>query len=169
MTETCAQCGFDGAVYDSDALVRAVRALAPRWRHLLGSAGPELRQRPSPGVWSAIEYAAHSVDVTALHVWGVEQALSGTEPALPPIDERFLDEVAATYGEADPEQVASALAMETNLLASLAADAGPAVWNRGLTIGDNRMDVRALLEHALHDSEHHLVDVERGLAYLRAG
>jgi hypothetical protein len=37
-----------------------------------------------------------------------------------------------------------------------------------LTIGDSRSDVRRLLEHALHDSLHHLADVERGLAALRA-
>jgi hypothetical protein len=39
---------------------------------------------------------------------------------------------------------------------------------RGLTIGDSRSDVRRLLEHALHDSLHHLEDVERGLSLLRA-
>jgi hypothetical protein len=167
MTETCAQCGFDGDVYDPDALIAAVRALGPRWRRLLMSTGDELRQRPAPGVWSAIEYASHTRDVTALHVWGVEQALTGTEPVLPPIDEGLVDAAAATYADADPATVARAIAMEANLLASLAADAGPEHWDRGLTIGDSRMDVRTLLEHALHDSEHHLIDVERGLAHLR--
>ena len=44
----------------------------------------------------------------------------------------------------------------------------PTAWSRGLTIGTDRSDVRRLLEHALHDSSHHLVDVERGLARLRA-
>ena len=70
MTETCAQCGFDGDVYDPDALIAAVRALGPRWRRLLMWTDDELRQRPAPGVWSAIEYASHTRDVTALHVWG---------------------------------------------------------------------------------------------------
>jgi hypothetical protein len=41
------------------------------------------------------------------------------------------------------------------------------MWSRGLTIGDDRSDVRRLLEHALHDSQHHLADVERGLTTLR--
>jgi len=36
-----------------------------------------------------------------------------------------------------------------------------------LTIVEQRMDVRALLEHALHDSSHHLQDVAQGLAQLR--
>ena len=33
-------------------------------------------------------------------------------------------------------------------------------------IGDTRQDVRALIEHALHDARHHLDDVRRGLEAL---
>ncbi len=51
--EECTACRFDGARYDEAALVEAVKNLAPRWRDLLGTAGEELRQRPSPAVWSA--------------------------------------------------------------------------------------------------------------------
>jgi hypothetical protein len=49
-----------------------------------------------------------------------------------------------------------------------ADDAGVEAWSRGLTLGDQRLDVRRMLEHALHDSTHHLADVERGFARLRA-
>ena len=41
------------------------------------------------------------------------------------------------------------------------------VGRAGSTIGGERSDVRRLLEHALHDSQHHLADVERGLTQLR--
>jgi len=44
--EQCAACGFDGARYDDGALLDAVRALGPRWRALLATAGGELRSRP---------------------------------------------------------------------------------------------------------------------------
>ena len=57
---------------------------------------------------------------------------------------------------------------EADRLARPADDAGSQAWSRGLTVGDSRMDVRRLLEHALHDSLHHLDDVERGLVVLRA-
>jgi hypothetical protein len=43
-------------------------------------------------------------------------------------------------------------------------DAGVDTWTRGLTVGEARSDVRRLLEHALHDSQHHLDDVQSGLA-----
>jgi len=165
--EHCDACGFDGAGYDDESLLESLRALGPRWQVLLEDAGSKLRIRPEPEVWSAIEYAAHSRDITALHVYGVEQALTRGEPIFPQIADDLVDSAAATYGDADPDDVVAALATQTSLLANVAHDAGSAAWSRGLTIGDNRSDVRRLLEHALHDSLHHLGDVERGLSRLR--
>ena len=166
--ERCAACDFDGGRYDDDALLDAIRALGPRWTTLLASAGGELRVRPAPEVWSAIEYAAHSRDITALHVFGVEQALTLEEPVIADIEaDDLIQTAAATYGDLDPDEVASALAGHATRLAELAAGAPGAAWSRGLTIGDARVDVRRLLEHALHDSRHHVDDVERGLARLR--
>jgi hypothetical protein len=166
--EVCDACGFDGAVYDDAALLDALRALGPSWRDLIAGAGPELRARPAPEVWSAIEYAAHSRDITALHVFAVEQALTLDEPAIPAIEADLVEEAAATYGDAEPDAVVAALEFHSSRLASLAEEAGADSWTRGFTIGDDRIEVRRLLEHALHDSRHHLLDVERGLAQLRS-
>ena len=165
--ERCEACDFDGGRFDDASLLDALRALGPRWRALLAAAGPELRERPEPEVWSAIEYAAHSRDITALHVFGVEQALTIDEPVIPDLDNDLVDAVATGYGAEDPEPVADALERESTRLAQLAADAGPGEWSRGFTIGAERVEVRRLLEHALHDSVHHVDDVERGLARLR--
>ena len=166
--ERCDACGFDGAIHDDDALIRALRALGLRWRTLLADSGAELRRRPEPSVWSAIEYAAHSRDVTALHAFGVEQALTGDEPAYPAIDgDDLIDAAAQTYGDADAGEVVDALDAAATRVARLAESAGTATWSRGITIGDARSDVRRMLEHALHDSVHHLDDVERGLLLLR--
>src|SRR4051812_29207857 len=150
--ERCDACDFDGARYDDAALLQALRELAPRWRSLLSEAGPELRARPEPEVWSALEYAAHSRDITALHGYGVEQALTLDEPSLPMIADDLVDSVAATYASADPEAVLDALEHHAQHLAQLADEAGPDRWSCGLTIGENRSDVRRMLEHALHDS-----------------
>jgi hypothetical protein len=166
--ERCDACDFDGSRYADDALLDALRALGPSWQRLLAGAGTELRQRPAPEVWSAIEYAAHSRDITELHVYGVEQALTGEEPVLPAIQGDIVDAVAVDYQRADPDAVVDALTRASTRLAQLAGDAGPAAWPRGITIGDDRIDVRRLLEHALHDSLHHVDDVERGLVALRS-
>jgi len=164
--EYCSACGFDGALYDDDALVASLRALGPQWAALIAGAGPARQERPAPDVWSAIEYAAHSRDITALHVFGVQQALTLDEPAFPLIADDLVESAAAGYADTDPVQVVDDIARETVRLADLADDAGYTAWSRGLTIGDDRSDVRGLLEHALHDSQHHLDDAERGLAQL---
>ena len=166
--ERCEACGFDGARYDDDALLEVIRSLGPRWQALLAESGAELRRRPAPEVWSALEYAAHSRDITALHVYGVEQALTIDEPVLPAIDPGLVDSVAEGYAGADPDATVAELGTQSARLAQLAGEAGEAAWTRGLTVGAERHEVRWLLEHALHDSVHHLDDVERGLSVLRA-
>jgi hypothetical protein len=164
--EQCIACGFDGRAYSDGELLEAMRDLGEKWCRQLGAAGAHLRTRPAPDTWSAIEYAAHSRDVTALHVYGVEQALTGNEPAFPPIGDDALEAAASSYSHADAGEVGAALAAAADRLAQLAADAGIDAWTRGLTVGGTRSDVRRLLEHALHDSQHHLNDVERGLGQI---
>jgi hypothetical protein len=167
--ERCEACGFDGASYTDAALLEALRSLQDRWRQQLGAASVELRIRPAPQTWSAIEYAAHSRDITALHAYGVEQALTHDEPAFPPIGDDVAEAAAVTYADSNPDEVVQELGVAAERLARLADEAGVDAWTRGLTVGESRSDVRRLLEHALHDSQHHLGDVERGLAILRAG
>jgi hypothetical protein len=167
--ERCDACGFDGAAHSDAELLESLRSLGERWRRHLAGAGAHLRIRPAATTWSAIEYAAHSRDVTALHAYGVEQALTQDEPRYPPISDRVIDDAASAYGDADPDEVVDELTNAACRLAQLADDAGTGAWTRGLSVGDVRSDVRRLLEHALHDSEHHLDDVERGLAALAGG
>ena len=167
--EYCNACGFSGAGYDDASLLDELRGLGTRWRAVIERSGANLRIRPSADVWSAIEYAAHTRDITALHAFGVEQALTVDEPSYPAIaGDDLIESAALTYADEDPDEVVRALDDHAARLARLASDAGPGAWSRGLTIGDSRSDVRRLLEHALHDSLHHLDDVERGLAVLRA-
>ena len=56
--ERCEACGFDGSLLSPDELLARIRSLGPRWRVLLEASDPELRLRPAPETWSAIEYAA---------------------------------------------------------------------------------------------------------------
>lgn len=167
--EQCDACGFDGSQYDNASLVQALAELGPSWQRVLAHAGPELRRRPAPDVWSAIEYASHSRDITALHCFGVEQALTGDEPVFPPImADELIAGAASTYVDEDPQVVGDALDAEAHRLAAMASAAAVADWELGITIGEDRSTVRRLLEHALHDSLHHLDDVERGLRQLRS-
>ena len=164
--ERCHECGFDGSRFDGPALVTGLREVGPRWRTLIESAGPDLRVRPAPDVWSALEYAAHSRDITALHTFGVEQALTEDEPHYPAIEADLVEKAAAELrrrAAGRSRRHARRAGNEARLPRSEST-----TWTRGLTIGDERTDVRRLLEHALHDSTHHVRDVERGLAQIRA-
>jgi len=165
--ERCEACGFDGAGYDPGALRAAWLGLATRWRAQLREADDLVRTRPAAGVWSAVEYAAHSRDITALHAFGVEQALSGTEPVYPAIDDSLVDSAAATYAGDDPVEVIDELDRQACRIAELTEGIDAAAWTLGLTIGDERIEVRRLVEHGLHDFMHHLGDVDRGIAALR--
>ncbi len=165
--ERCEACGFDGGCYDDAELLAELRALAGRWAALLDGVGEaELRARPAPEVWSAIEYLAHSRDITGLHAFGVEASLTGEEPDFGDIGDELVEGSAASDDDvvADPAALIAELDAHAGRLADLAAAAEPQAWTLGLTIGGERSDVRRLLEHALHDSVHHLDDVERGLA-----
>jgi hypothetical protein len=167
--EKCDACEFDGSAYGPAELLEAIRDLGPQWKRLLLDAGDDLRDRPDPATWSVLEYAAHSRDITALHVFGVEQALTLDEPKFPEIaGGELVENAAATYASQDPGIVGTELENQALRLADLAQASGQASWSRGLTLGSSRSDVRRLLEHALHDSHHHLVDVNKGLAVLRA-
>ena len=125
--ERCSACGFDGSVYDDTSLVDSIVGLGSCWRGLLIEAAPELRVRPEPETWSAIEYAADSRDITALHVFGVEQALTEDEPAYPAIEADTLIETSATtYHDEDPDAVVAQLDREARRLGASAADVGAA-------------------------------------------
>jgi hypothetical protein len=165
--ETCDECGFDGGRFDDHGLVAAIRELGAQWRTLLGSAADELRVRPAEQVWSALEYAAHSRDITAIHVLGVEYALTEDNATVPAVDgDDLIQSAAGQYANEEVTAVIAAVERETQRLAAVAADR-VRDWDRTLTVGDNANTVRRMLEHALHDSTHHLADVERGLAQIR--
>jgi hypothetical protein len=161
--EHCTACGFDGATFSDTELLDSFRTLGDRWREQLAAAGLHLRTRPAPTTWSAIEYAAHSRDVTRLHAFGVEQALTHDEPTFPAISDDAVNDAASAYAGADPDDVCDELSKAARRLAEVGEAAAADEWTRGLTVGETRSDVRRLLEHALHDSLHHLLDVERGL------
>ena len=110
--ETCDACGFDGAMYSDAALVGTrSRRLGHQWRVLLDSAGDHVRDRPAPEVWSALEYAAHSRDITALHRFGVDFALTHDHATIAAIDgDTMIAEAAAGYADEDVSAVVTALA-----------------------------------------------------------
>ena len=62
--QTCPDCGFDWGDLPTAAYASHLADLAARYRVILtATPEPELRRRPAPEVWSALEYACHVRDV----------------------------------------------------------------------------------------------------------
>jgi hypothetical protein len=166
--ERCAECGFDGSRLTVADSITALRSLGPRWRRLFSDVPPErLRERPSPDIWSALEYAGHTRDVLLLHGLGLEEVLRDTRPEFPSIEPDGLDASGAAadhgYNALDPARVLDELSGNAERLATLAGGQIPEHWGRVAVIGGREVDAGYLLRHAVHDATHHLKDVEKVL------
>ena len=60
----CPECGFDASAVTFEAVPPIVRRDAASWQAVL--AGPGVRRRPQPQVWSPLEYGCHVRDVLLL-------------------------------------------------------------------------------------------------------
>lgn len=161
--ERCAECGFDGEHLMVGDAITVLRSMGRRWRELFEDVPDErLRERPSPEIWSALEYAAHTRDVIAVIWWGVDRFLKGDEPAFEGVEP---DEPGADHGynALDPADVLSQLAANAEGMADRAERTLSEHWKRRGTVGETPTDTGWMLGHAVHDATHHIRDVERGL------
>jgi MOSC domain-containing protein YiiM len=166
LVETCGQCGFDAAAYARDDLLGTLRALAPIWRTATEGIDPAiLAARPAPGVWSAMEYAAHSRDVTAAMGFLLHIALTEDAPALDP----FPPDPPAPEVAASMRETIAQLDKNVARLNGRATKMSDDDWRRTVTAGDQTADATWIVAHAVHDATHHLRDIGRGLHALGAG
>jgi hypothetical protein len=135
-----------------DALERAPAIVVP----LVREVRPErLRQRPSPGKWSAHEHACHLAHVHQLFFDRLDVMLASPAPVITPYDP----------GTGDPDDLLLRMDLETSLL-RFAADRTrlvarlrqltPQQWQRRADHGEyNHYSVFVMFRHlALHDFLH---------------
>ncbi|MGI9120465.1 MAG: DinB family protein [Acidimicrobiales bacterium] len=168
----CEECGFtDKAVRMADAVVElrrfGRRYRAPLTRFLPGEDGDALvRVRPAPGVWSALEYAAHVRDVFAgYHGW-VGRSLVEDAPV---VGGPTPDEVAEAgrYNDLEPAAVTDELAGNAEALAATLEAVPEEEWPRAHLRGGQRRSVLFTARRAVHEGNHHLLDIGRGLRGVR--
>lgn len=169
--EVCDECGFDGGLIGMGEAAAMLRSLGARWASVFSHSERLLRERPAPDTWCPVEYAQHTTFAIGAIEWAAHQFVDGRSPdwAQEPRDlagqfehdthdcGRF--ELASTLGAL--ESAASSLAA---FAAALTAEelARTADYGDGLVI-----NTAAVVRHALHDAEHHLLDIRRGLARLQ--
>ena len=115
--------------------------------------------RPSPDVWSAVEYAAHVRDVLRLFRYRVTLMLQSDDPTFPSWDGDALA-VADRYGEQAPARVATELQQAAAEYADVLDAVPDAAWARTGRRGDGAaFTVASLALYSVHDPLHHLWDV----------
>lgn len=153
----CPECGTDATDMSPHDVAAALRSSIARWQSAL--AADNAGQRPSPGTWSPLEYAAHVRDVFRVMHYRLDLMLTRDEPGFPDWDQ---DETAVEdhYAQQDPGVVATQLAAAGRGL----ADAFDAVLDRDLERVGYRSNgatftVQTLGRYTWHDVAHHLHDV----------
>lgn len=153
----CPDCGFDAASLEPESVADLTIELTVPWREVL--AREEVATRPSPGVWSPLEYACHVRDVH--RVFGERLALM-LERENPEFENWDQDEAAerSGYGEQPPLAVADEL-VQAGCAVAAQYDAVPGEqWTRpGRRSNGSTFTVGSLARYHLHDVRHHLYDV----------
>jgi hypothetical protein len=167
--EICDECGFHGGTVDlSDAVVR-IRALPDRWSEVMSQDDELLRARPEPDTWCAVEYAQHVVSAIGGIEWAARIFAAGRSPDWDELEEDSLPGVfehdTHVCGRFDIADTVESIGAAARSMAAFAESLTPEeqVLN-AVYFKDEVWNTTAVIRHALHDAEHHLLDVRRGIA-----
>ena len=153
----CADCGFDpSTVRRADVADRIARS-AIGWDTAL--ARPDARERPDERTWSVLEYGCHLRDVHRIMRERLLLMLAQDGAAFANWDQD-VTAVEDAYDEQDPGVVAGELAREATAFADAYGTVGDEDWARtGLRSNGSAFTVESFAVYALHDLEHHRMDV----------
>jgi hypothetical protein len=157
LQERCAECGLDTRALLPSEVPALVRGAAATLAGVL--AGEDARRRPSPSVWSPLEYACHVRDVCRRFDARLRLLLVLDGPEF----ENWDQDAAAVqdgYAEQDPARVALELAEAAERLAAAIEDVPETAWERPGTRSDGApFTVGTLTRYLAHDVVHHAHDV----------
>ena len=158
LDEQCPECGFDTRSPDRGALAGLAEVLGQRWAEVMAMA-PAPALRPTPAVWSPLEYACHVRDVFDLACVRVELMLTQDGPRFANWDQdaTAIDD---DYGSQDPQVVTAQLVEQASRFATVVASVPEDAWARAGLRGDGAaFTVESFVRYLLHDPVHHLTDV----------
>ena len=153
----CPECGFDATSVELGRVGATIRSMNAAWVAVLRR--PSVRDRPSPEVWSPLEYGCHVRDVYRVFDGRLSLMLAQDHPVFANWDQ---DETAIDdkYGEQDPATVANDLVNAAESLADGFDAVGDDRWHRTSERSDGSVfTVESFAKYLLHDPIHHLRDV----------
>ncbi len=161
----CDECSFDWELA-ADGVLRTLATFPNAYRTRLDRfrRAPDagvIRQRPSPEVWSAVEYAAHMRDVIDFYADRIDRVLNEDRPQMTGGDFSSMPERRG-YREQDPtviiDEIAGSSVAVGERLRSLSADQ----WARvGIGVDGDERTLLILARRLAHDGQHHLLDLDR--------
>ncbi|MBS4101753.1 DinB family protein, partial [Tsukamurella paurometabola] len=153
----CPACGFDPSTVRRDDVGDRIARSAAGWDRAL--ARPDARERPDERTWSVLEYGCHVRDVHRIMRERLELML-GRDGATFANWDQDVTAVEDAYGEQDPATVAGELADAATAFAHAYRAVAGDEWTRtGLRSNGSAFTVESFAVYALHDLEHHRVDV----------
>jgi hypothetical protein len=156
----CTECGFDAGSYDPAGIADTLDANAAEWVRILEA--DDVRVRPQPHLWSALEYGCHVRDVFVLFNERLRMMLEYDDPTYQNWDQDATA-ISERYNEQDPHDVAAALLHAAEALADRFRGVEGDQWQRTGTRSDGaKFTVHSFAQYLIHDPIHHLHDVREG-------
>lgn len=157
LAEPCPECAFDATAVELAELPHRIRSATDPWSGILATA--EAPNRPSPAVWSPLEYACHVRDVLTIFTERNRLIRTQEAPRFPNWDQDATA-LAERYWEQAPAQVAIELAAAARISIAAWSDLTELEWQRpGYRSNGSEFTLASLGRYFLHDLEHHLHDV----------
>ncbi len=153
----CPACGFDPSTVRRGEVAGRIARSAAGWDGAL--ARPDARTRPDDRTWSVLEYGCHVRDVHRIMRERLQLMLEHDGAAFANWDQDATA-VEDDYNAQAPSVVAAALAREARDFADAYRTVGDGDWARtGLRSNGSAFTVESFAIYALHDLEHHRMDV----------
>lgn len=161
MEERCDECAFDQSTTPPPEVAAALAPLALAIGDSIRAIpGDALRRRPTPEVWSPLEYLGHLRESMAFHRWLIEHALSEDHPLIPSVDPGA-SVAHSKYNEADSEELIAQFDRRIQRLVDALMLLDGASAGRTLTLDGRRISVALVARSAWHECHHHLRDIRR--------
>lgn len=170
----CPECGLDYGTLHPPFAINTLKSIPRRYKEALEPASPSedtdavLRTRPAEDVWSAMEYTVHVADSYGTFAQVIKRMYTEDNPDLSDV---FTDEnelvVRDKYNEQDIDAVLARLVANTDHLVEEAGKVDAHGWSRMGSFAWGERDLLTMLQNAVHEGIHHLMDIERGLKKVR--
>jgi hypothetical protein len=166
--EVCDECGFDGGLVDMRIAADMLRSLGDRWASAFSYPEELLRARPAPDTWCAVEYAQHTTFAIGAIAWAAREFVEGRSPDWTQEPADLAGQFEHDRHDCDGFEIAptlDSLSAAAQSMAAFAVTLTPDEQDRRAEYAEGFIiNTAAVVRHALHDAEHHLLDIRRGIA-----